>query len=183
MKYINRNGVDYEVIDVRAYVSELNLRGANTVFARKSQASGGVIARKSSPGEKVEVYTNDGNLEAVEVCGEGQWILTKADSDGNPIIDDYGHTNTWRVDDDVFKSKYEVKNMTPSGYVLPVSNPQMFIQIDKNVAIMKPWGENGALVPQTIAAGGYLNITNLDDIYGIAVAEFNETYTVFLTRG
>ena len=34
MEYINRNGVDYEVIDARAYVSELNLRGANTVFER-----------------------------------------------------------------------------------------------------------------------------------------------------
>lgn len=183
MGHINRNGVDYEVVDARTYVNELNLRGASTVFARKSQSSGGVIARKGPLGGKVKVYTNDGNLEAVEFCGEGQWILTKADSDGNPIIDDYGHTNTWRVDDAVFKSKYEVKNMTPSGYVLPVSNPQMFIQIDKNVAIMKPWGENGELVAQTIAAGGYLNITNLDDIYGIAVAEFNETYTVFLTRG
>lgn len=28
----------------------------------------------------------------------------------------------------------------------------------------------------TIKSGGYLNITNLDDIYGIQEAEFKETY-------
>ena len=68
-------------------------------------------------------------------------------------------------------------NDAESGIASPKSVPQKFVQIDRDVVIYKPWGEDGELVPQVIRAGGYLNVTNRDDVYGIAKEEFEETYS------
>ena len=47
-----------------------------------------------------------------------------------------------------------------------------------NLLVYVPWGENGKLIPQYIEAGGFLNITNLSDIYGVAEKEFKSTYRI-----
>lgn len=54
---------------------------------------------------------------------------------------------------------------------------------------MVPWGEGGSLIPFNLKAGGYLNVTDIDenldkkpiedlDIYGVQREEFNETYAL-----
>lgn len=173
--YVVRNDKVYEVVEPKNYVDSLMDNNAKLVAAEKSAC---VIARKGVPGEKIQVYTANGNLEATEVCGENKWIVTRADLDGNPVIDDYGHRNTWQISDETFKKKYDVEHMTENGFVKPNGGKQDFIQVDKDIAVMVPWGENRALIPQTIDAGGYLNITNKEKIYGIANSEFDDTYRV-----
>ena len=178
--YVIRNGKEYEIIDdAEQYTSELAGNNANVVSGTKS---GGVIARKGTPGEPIVVYTNNGNIEATESCGENKWILTRADDKGKPVIDKYGHDNSWQISEETLKERYDVKHMTKDGFVRPISSPQTFIQVDKDIAVMKPWGPNGSMIPQTLDKGGYLNITNKDDIYAIAAAELKETYNVKKTR-
>lgn len=171
--YAVRNDKVYQVIEPEDYVNSLKANNAKQVVAEKTAC---VIARKGVSGEEIPVYTANGNLEATEVCGENKWIVTRADLDGNPVIDDYGHRNTWQISDETFKKKYDVEHMTENGFVKPNGGKQDFIQVDKDIAVMVPWGENRKLIPQTIDAGGYLNITNMPKTYGIAAAEFEDTY-------
>lgn len=44
------------------------------------------------------------------------------------------------------------------------------------MTIYVPWGKDGELIPQNIKAGDVLNVTNGNDVYGIAKEEFEETY-------
>ena len=55
---------------------------------------------------------------------------------------------------------------------------QTFMKACVNLLVYVPWGENGKLIPQYIEAGGFLNITNLSDIYGVAEKEFKSTYRI-----
>lgn len=48
--------------------------------------------------------------------------------------------------------------------------PQTFVEIPDNI-ILNQWGENMA-----IATGGYINITNPDDMSGISQRDFEDTY-------
>lgn len=71
-----------------------------------------------------------------------------------------------------------VKAAGKDVFYRPAGGVQTFMQVKEDIAVMVPWGENGADIPLTIDAGGYLNVTNPDDIYGIAETEFNETYRI-----
>ena len=53
----------------------------------------------------------------------------------------------------------------------------LMMQIKEDITIYVPWGENGALIPQHLRAGSWLNIEDVNDIYGIAEEEFKETYS------
>ena len=46
----------------------------------------------------------------------------------------------------------------------------MFVQITDNI-ILNQWGSD-----MQIAAGGFINITNVDDMYGISQRDFEDTY-------
>lgn len=176
--YVN-NGKEYEIVNPKDFVRENWNEDAKVVTAMKTN---GVVARKSFPNEVVTVYTENGNVEAEQVCEEGSWVVTRADKDGKAVVDDYGHVNSWKMSDEEFRSNYDVESMDVKGYVRANRDPQTLMQVDKNIAIMKPWGENGKMIPQTLDAGGYLNISNNDDIYCIAKNEFDETYEVKPSR-
>lgn len=171
--FFMRNGKDYEIVDGRAYMLNLQDNGAKPITAVKT---GGVIARKGTPGEEIITYTNNGNVEVVEACADGNWILTKADSTGNPVIDSYGHTNMWQVSETVLKDRYDFEHITYNGFVKPKAKPHIFLEVDKDIAILKPWGKDGELIPQTLDKGGYIDITNPSNVYCIARDEFYKTY-------
>lgn len=172
---ISRNGSNYETVIASEYVRYLKSIGARTISAEKN---GYVIARKAVPGETVKVYVSNGNLEVTETAAEGQWLLTRADHNGEPVIDKFGHKNQWLVGEEIFQKKYDVQNIASNGLTKPLCSPQTFIETDRDIAIMVPWGENGSLVPQTIERGGFLNIEDSEAIYGIAKDELFETYAV-----
>lgn len=172
---ISRNGSNYETVIASEYVRYLKSIGARKISAEKN---GYVIARKAIPGEKIGVYISNGNLEVTETAADGQWLLTRADDKGEPVIDKFGHKNEWFVDDIIFRRKYDVRNMTSNGLAKPLGGPQHFIETDRDIAVMVPWGKDGSLVPQIIDKGGFLNIDDIEAVYGIARDEFFETYAV-----
>ena len=170
------NGKSYEIVDPSIYVPALKNSGAKQINAEKSAC---IRIRKGEIGEKIQVYTSNGNLEASETYHDtNNWIVTRVDLDGKTVIDKYNHDNTWQISDETLKKKYDFDNMTSDNIVKPKGGIQTFIQVDKDIAIMVPWGENGSLIPQVIDKNGYLNITKPEDIYGIAAEEFAETYAV-----
>lgn len=179
IRAISRNGKDYETVNAAQYVKYLKSIGAKTISAKKS---GYVTARKAIPGEKIVVYISNGNQEVTESAGEGQWLLTRADDKGKPVIDKFGHKNEWFVDDETFRRKYDTANMGENGFVKPFGVSQTFIETDRDIAIMVPWGENGSLVPQIIDKGGFLNIEDTNAVYGVAREEFFETYMISFIR-
>lgn len=134
-----------------------------------------IIARQGQVGEVVNTYSENGILETtntVELDGTTQqpgWIVTKA-VDGKPLVDEFGHPNEWIITDSNFKKKYEVDPENPELF-RPTGGKQTFVQTPVTVTFNASWGEE-----MTILSGGYLNITNLEDIYGIQERDFHDTY-------
>ena len=138
-----------------------------------------IIARQGNVGETVISWSVDsqGN-EIQEKVAEVQidsktnqpgWIATKVDENGNIIVDNNGHVNQWIIDDATFKKKYEIDPDNPN-LCRPKGGTQIFVQINDNI-ILNQWGSD-----MQIAAGGYINITNVDDMYGISKRDFEDTY-------
>ena len=168
----NENALSDEAL--AEYISK---RESNAFMAKKS---GNVLFRAVKEGEKIPVFTKSGNLEAEEIGQAGKFLVTRCDDSGKPIVDEYGHTNSWQISAETFAKKYEIDNTT--GIAIPKGEPQKFITTDRDITLYKPWGKDGALVEQNIPAGGVLNITNKNDVYGIAKEEFAETYKVLVNE-
>lgn len=175
IRTIDGNGKSYETVNEAEYVKYLKSIGAKTISAKKS---GYVTARKAILGEKLAVYISNGNTEVTETAREGQWLLTRADDKGVPVVDRFGHKNQWFVDDETFRKRYDTANLNENGLAKPLGISLAFIETDRDIAIMVPWGEKGSLVPQIIDKGGFLCIDDINAVYGIAREEFFETYTV-----
>ena len=174
MEYIERNDKRYRLVDVKAYVLALLEGGARSFPARKSEC---VLARPAVEGEEILTYTQNGRLEAPETGQAGCWHLTRCDGEGRPRVDTFGHTNCWQVDDATFRKKYDWEQMRPSdGFTRPRGGVQRFVRVSQDIAFPKPWGENGSDVHQTLDAGGYLNVTDPEDVYGVAEEEFLALY-------
>lgn len=170
-----RNGKSYKIIDPDTYIDECKW---NEIV--EAEKSGYIIAREAKEGERVDVMTQNGNHEASETAKKGDWIVTRADEDGNPILDENGNRNSWIVSDDVIEAKYEKRGYANREelFFKPLGETQEFMRVQEDVAVMVPWGENGEDIPLTVDKGGYLNITDRDDVHGIAENEFNDTYRV-----
>ena len=57
------------------------------------------------------------------------------------------------------------------GEYIAKATPRKLIQINENISFLSRWGDT-----MNIQAGGYLNIDNMQKIYGINPVEFNETH-------
>lgn len=175
------NGKDYRVID-RAYVEQqMSRKGLDgepvhpTVTAQKKAC---LIVRPAIEGEQIVVYNAAGEVEANETCTAGNWVVKSVDLDGVPILTDAGQENIWQMTDKTFKKKYDTANIQPNGFVKPKGGLQTFLQVQENICLYVPWGEGGAPIPQVIDKGGYINVTNLDDLYGISGGDFDNLYAV-----
>ena len=86
-----------------------------------------------------------------------------------------------------------IVNAEKNGYIIareskegervfkPKEQEQEFMRLSEDVALSVPWGENGKDILMIVDKGGYLNITDRDDVYGIAENDFNETYRITFT--
>lgn len=167
----------YTKVDVTSYVRQGIANGF--MEPRQAEKFARIIARQGNVGDAVVSWSTDakGNeiLEKVaQVQVDSQtnqpgWIATKVDEDGNIIMDNNGHANQWIIDDTTFRKKYETDPENPS-LCKPKGGPQVFVQITDNI-ILNQWGSD-----MKIAAGGYINITNADDMYGISQRDFEDTY-------
>ena len=89
----------------------------------------------------------------------GDWLVTQANKEQA-----------------VFSSETFARDYTPDlelgeGWYKPAGAPQQFIEIKRDLTIKTSWGET-----QFLRSGDRLNITNPERIYGVAKAEFEETY-------
>ena len=167
----------YNKVNVAKYVKEGLQSGILVPMMAEKFAR--VIARRGILGETVISWSVDENGNEIqekvsqvtldEYTKKTGWVVTKVDENGNIIMDSNGHCNQWIVDDTTFNRKYEIDNNNSSLFK-PKGGIQIFVQISDNI-ILSQWGSD-----MKIAAGGYINITDESDMYGISHRDFNETY-------
>lgn len=168
---------NYIKVEVTSYVKQGIENG--TMVPRQAEKYARIIARQGVLGETVVSWSVDsqGN-ELQEKVAQVQldtqtnhlgWIATKVDEQENIIVDKNGHINQWIIDDTTFLKKYEIDPENPS-LCRPKGGHQIFVQITDNI-ILNQWGSD-----MKIAAGGYINITNVADMYGISQRDFEDTY-------
>ena len=173
---------NYTKVEVTSYVKQGIENGTlvpRKLIPREAEKFARITARQGRLGEEVVSWSvdSDGNeiqekIAQVKIdtqTNQPRWIATKVDEEGNVIIDNNGHSNQWIIEDTIFKNKYEIDPENPN-LCRPKGGPQIFVQITDNI-ILNQWGSD-----MQIAAGGYINITNLDDMYGISQRDFEDTY-------
>lgn len=172
----------FEVVkDRAALVAELEKAGAERVVARKS---GCIVARKVDRGfalDKVSVADGHEEVRDAEVADtDTKWMFTRANSDGTPFLNADGTTNSWLAEEEVLVDRYESDSgRLEDGFFRPKGKPQTFVRCDRDITLMQPWGEDGALVAQDMRAGSWLNVTDGPEaMYGVGEAEFADTYDV-----
>ena len=169
--------VEYKkIVDLEAYVQEMINNGAQILVREKTAR---IAARPGVPGkEKIISWSvdADGNpvmeKEAVvsaDESGTPDWVAAKIDSQGNIIVDSNGHTNQWIINAAAFCRKYEAVLEQPGVYK-PVGGPQKFVRLSEGIHIVQ-WGKEW-----NVDAGGYINITNPDDMYVISGRDFDDAY-------
>lgn len=150
-----------------------------TMIPKEAEKFARIVAKQGQVGEKViswsvdslghEIQEKVASVQNDENTNQPGWIVTKVDEDGNIMLDNNNHVNQWIIEDSVFRKKYEIDPENPTLFK-PKGGPQIFVQINDNI-ILNQWGED-----IKIAAGGYINITNINDMYGISERDFNDTY-------
>lgn len=168
---------NYTKVDVIRYVKQGIESGI--MVPRQAEKFARIIARQGNIGETVVSWSVDNNGKEIQEkvaqvqvdtkTNQPGWVVTKVDEQGNIILDNNGHINQWIIDDTTFKKKYEIDSENPC-LCRPKGGPQVFVQIVDNI-ILNQWGND-----MQIAAGGYINITNVDDMYGISQRDFDDTY-------
>lgn len=172
------NEEKYVKVEVLKYVKEGLESG--TLAPIEAEKFGRVIARSGVEGETIISWSVDENGKSIcekttvvgisSKTGKVQDVLTKADDNGEPIVDAHGKLNQWVVD--TVDAKYERDVTLGEGVYKPKGGVQIFVRIPDNI-ILSQWGSD-----MKIAAGGYINITNPDDMYGISERDFTDTYRV-----
>lgn len=180
MEQTEKKQVHYKKIEnISAYVQKLAKDGASLIIAEKWAR---IMARRGTPGEKVVSWsvTGDGDLimeKEAEVgqdaeTGENDWIATKIRKDGSVLVDEYGNKNEWIISDTVFWQKYRQDQEHP-GYYIPIGVSQTFLRLPEPI-MLRQWGEESMRVD----AGGYINVTNKNNIYVISQRDFEDTYEI-----
>lgn len=133
---------------------------ANRVVEVKNYAKFARIqATEAKGGEVIETLLADGTKETTNTAAAKDWIVT------NPGGEKYV------VPAAKFPKKYEPCPELGTGWFKPAGGVQKFMTAPRDFKFICSWGEE-----QIIAAGGYINVTDLDDIYGVARDEFLSTY-------
>lgn len=125
-----------------------------------------IQAQCAEGGEVIETVLADGTKETTNVANAGDWIVT------NPGGEKYV------VPAAKFPKKYEPCPELGDGWYKPTGGVQKFLELTEDVSFICSWGEE-----QFIQAGGFINVTDLGDIYGIARQEFFDTYKECLEDG
>lgn len=172
---VEHEGIMYDQIDTDAFVGTCRANGVKPTECFKDAS---VAVRPAISGQKVVSYAGDGTEESVASGKSGYFILTKLDHDGKVMVDEHGYPNEWQVEAAKVYKKYDMSEVGEDGKGIARSRPDRasFVRVDRNIMIMVPWGAGGALVPQYIRKGGYLNIVDPTDVYGISEQDFNDTY-------
>ena len=124
---------EYIKVDINNYVNEI-LKNGTVIEAEKFAR---IIAKQGIEGEEVISWSTDEKNRAIiekkdtvkkDEKKNLDWIVIKADIEGNPIIDSNGHDNRWIIDNETFNKKYESDEKDPLLYK-PKGGIQKFVQI------------------------------------------------------
>lgn len=124
-----------------------------------------ITARRGQIGEKVStimangMHETDNAVTADPQTGKPGWIVKSIG--GEEYI----------VPDSTFCRKYELVDEKKMLYKSK-GNPIIAVQIDDDISFIAPWGEM-----MNIAAGGYIVLSECENIYGIQGKEFAELYS------
>ncbi len=162
-----------KIDNIKDYVNK-NLQNKEIFLAKKSSR---IIARKGNLGEEIKTFVENGTMETInkvkKINGQIDVVITNANIDGSPIIYKNGNTNTYIIPFETFDKKYEFDFESKYGNIYrPKGEAQKFVEIHEDIEILASWGEK-----QFLKSGSFLNISNKEDIYGIAREEFLKTYT------
>lgn len=174
-----QNEIKYrEVENLQGYVQELLNNGSQIVVGEKTAR---IAARPGIPDkERIISWSVDRNgkpvlekeaVVSVDESGVPDWVVTKIDEQNQEIVDANGHLNQWIISNVNFRKKYEAVSEIPGVYK-SVDGPQKFLYLQEGIHVVQWGGE------WNVDAGGYINITNPDDLYVIAGRDFNDTYRV-----
>ena len=169
----------YPKVDIQEYIKQGLETGTLLPFTAEKFAR--IIARPGMIGEEVISWSEDKNDNEVkekvatvkldEKTNQPGWVVAKADENGVAVIDKNGHPNQWIIEDSIFRQKYEVDPVYPWLFK-PTGGVQTFVELSQGITL-EQWGEVMA-----IDAGGFINITNANDMYGISKRDFEDTYRV-----
>ncbi len=118
-----------------------------------------IRAEVAQGGENVLTVLENGTVETFFVANKGDYIIT------NPAGEQYVVTK------EKFVQRYEPCFELGKNCYKPKPVVQKFIQTDEDICLIGSWGNE-----QFIKAGGFINITEEDNIYGCAKEEFLATY-------
>lgn len=172
---LEKNNTSYRIIEDSAeYVRACLANGGRVIKAYKFTP---VLARVAAEEEELIVYIENGNEEAREWIYPGDVVAKRANWDGTVFVDSRGHMNIWKMNPDYFYFRYDIEHLVETETLCyPKKDLLVFLQVKENIAIYFKHGKDRAMVSQSVEAGGYLNITDIDNVYGISEIEFNETY-------
>lgn len=151
--------MDFKKVNVREYIEELLSLGVKPELYVKATP---VKARKARMGEEVVTMVKDQKddtklVETINVAERGDWVVT----------DKGGESYIVRKED--FHRIYGPSE--EEGTRLPMAKPRKLIEIEENIEFDAPWGEK-----MKIQSGGFLNIDDMNGIYGINPDEFKQTH-------
>lgn len=160
----------YKKVDIESYVRDGLESGKLIPFWAIKK--GKVRMRKANDGEEIITWSSDslGNevKEKVAKAEKDDLILTKVDESGKAIVDKNNHLNEWIVKKETFMEKYE-PDIEGTGLFKPIVKEQLFVRINDDIILNNN---------MKIAQGGYINITNALDMYGVSKRDFLDTYEV-----
>lgn len=155
------------VKDIRKYVQNLLKKGEKIINATKvANVEYIICADEVMQVDTFAMAQLNGNLykihEATNVAQKGDFIILK-----NGTL-----PRQYRMSINTAKQRYEFNENKTKGIAKPIEKPQQFIQINRNIAFVSPWGSMMYLVK-----GGYLNITT-SHIYAVQNYSFENTYSI-----
>lgn len=149
-----------EIRNPKLYVIKMLKNGVQPQYYKKFAR---VKAKQGVVGQEVVTIMKNGLIETRNIVTLGEdnqpgWIITNPS--GEQCI----------ISNKKFIRKYELE-VGPDGKHAPKGDAIAVVQVPEDITIITSWGEE-----QNIKAGGFLNISNIEDIYGIQKEEFFETY-------
>jgi len=152
------------VKNIQKYVNQALKQGAKKVVAQKTAKVQYIICDDVMQIDTYAMAEHHGKLykilEATNVAQKGDFVIMK-----NGVL-----PRQYRMNIKTAHERYDFDETKKRGLAKPIENPQIFIQVDKNIAFVSPWGSMMYLVK-----GGYLNITK-GYVYAVQNYSFDHTY-------
>ena len=154
------------VDDMKKYILQLIANGNDPqLFIKKAT----VMIRHAEVGEEVVTYVKD--KETKQLVEETRQTV----KDDNCYVVTNPGGEVYVVSKEEIDKRY-IKG-EKDGEFIAKATPRRLVQIHENISFDAPWGGT-----MDIQAGGWLNIDDMNGVYGINPEEFNETHLAYTER-